>query len=63
MGKIEYELNDIAIMKKDHPCGSAEWEIIRLGADIKLKCLGCDHIVMLSRTKFEKSLKKIKKSN
>lgn len=51
-------------MKKEHPCESrsTRWKIIRLGADIKLKCLGCGHIVMLSRYKFEKRLKKIESS-
>lgn len=60
---MEYELHDIAIMKKEHPCHarSTKWEIIRLGADIKIKCLGCKQIVMLSRYKFEKRLKKIEK--
>ncbi|MCG2730536.1 MAG: DUF951 domain-containing protein [Acetobacterium sp.] len=46
-------------MKKKHPCGSCEWEIIRLGADIKIKCLGCGHIVMLQRSKFNKQIKKV----
>ncbi len=55
----EYKLGDIAKMKKQHPCGSDEWEIVRLGADIKLKCTGCEHVVMLERKKFEKNLKKI----
>lgn len=47
-------------MKKKHPCGSFDWEIIRLGADIKIKCDGCGHIVMLPRFKFNKMIKKIK---
>ena len=55
-----YKIGDIAIMKKEHPCGSNEWEIIRLGADIKIKCLKCGHSVMLSRIDFNKKLKKIK---
>lgn len=58
---MEYNLNDIVIMKKEHPCEqrSVRWQIIRIGADIKLKCLGCNRIVMLSRYKFEKGLKRI----
>ena len=55
----EYRLNSIVIMKKPHPCGTNEWTIIRVGADIKIKCLGCGHVVMLSRYKFEKAVKKI----
>jgi hypothetical protein len=62
MPKIFY-LGDIVEMKKKHPCGSKEWEIIRLGADIKIKCLGCGRLVMLERSKFEKGVKKIIKQN
>lgn len=58
MPKIFY-LGDIVEMKKKHPCGSKEWEIIRLGADIKIKCLGCGRLVMLERSKFEKGVKKL----
>ncbi len=58
---LNYELNDHVMMKKQHPCGSFEWEIIRIGADIKIKCTGCSRIVMLPRAKFEKGLKKILK--
>lgn len=62
MKKVFY-IGDIVEMKKGHPCGSNNWEVIRLGADIKIKCLGCGRIVMLSRNKFEKSVKKIIKQN
>ncbi|HAZ05856.1 DUF951 domain-containing protein [Acetobacterium wieringae] len=54
-----YSLGDRVEMKKKHPCGSFQWEIIRVGADIKIKCLGCGHIVMLQRSKFNKQIKKI----
>lgn len=56
-------LGDIVETRKGHPCGSNEWEVIRLGADIKIKCMGCSRIVMIPRPKFEKSVKKIIKSN
>lgn len=56
---MEYELHDIVQMKKSHPCGSNTWEIIRVGMDIKIKCEGCGHIVMLPRREFERKLKKI----
>lgn len=58
---MEYKINDIAIMKKEHPCTtrSNKFEIIRVGADIKIKCLGCGNVIMLSRHSFEKSVKKI----
>lgn len=57
-----FNLGDIVEMKKGHPCGSNEWEIIRLGADIKIKCCKCDRLVMLPRSKFQKDMKKILKS-
>lgn len=58
-----FNLGDIVETRKEHPCGSKQWEIIRLGADIKIKCKGCERIVMLPRVKFEKSVKKVIKSN
>lgn len=58
----KFELGDIVQMKKQHPCGSYEWEVIRLGADIKIKCVGCGRLVMLPRVKFQKDAKKIVKS-
>jgi len=54
-----YDLHDLVQMKKPHACGTNKWEIIRLGADIKIKCTGCGHIVMMSRRDFEKRLKKV----
>ena len=59
----EYTLGDRVEMKKKHPCGSFEWEIIRLGADIKIRCCGCGHIVMLQRSKFNKQIKRILKED
>lgn len=58
---MEYKVGDKVITRKAHPCEkrSNEWEIIRVGADIKIKCLGCGNIIMLSRYKFEKSIKEI----
>lgn len=58
-----FNLGDIVQTRKEHPCGSNQWEIIRLGADIKIKCVQCGRIVMLPRQKFEKSVKKIIKSS
>ena len=65
MEKKIYELNDIVEMKKEHPCAtkSKRFQIIRLGADIKIKCLGCGAILMLSRHNFEKNLKKVIKED
>lgn len=55
----EYKLGSVVIMKKNHPCGSNRFEVVRMGADIKIKCLECNHIVMLSRIDFNKRIKKI----
>lgn len=57
---MEYGLHDIIEMKKPHPCKkSTQWEIVRMGADIKVKCMGCGAIIMFSRRDFEKRLKKL----
>jgi len=58
---FEYEVGDIVKLKKPHPCGSFEWEILRVGADFRLKCAGCGHQVMLPRRQVEKSTKKVSK--
>ena len=57
----EYALNDMVEMKKPHPCGTNKWQIIRVGADIKIQCTGCGHIVMMTRHNFDKRLKKVLK--
>lgn len=57
-----FNLGDIVEMKKQHPCGCNDFEVIRLGADIKIKCTKCERIVMIPRSKFIKSAKKIIKS-
>ncbi|SHH98984.1 DUF951 domain-containing protein [Clostridium grantii] len=59
----EFNVGDIVEMKKTHPCGTKEWEVTRLGADIKIKCMGCGRLVMLPRSKFEKGIKKVIKEN
>ena len=55
----KFSVGDIVEMKKQHPCGSKQFEVIRLGADIKIKCTGCGRIIMLPRSKFQKDAKKI----
>ncbi len=60
MDKLNYELNDIVEMKKEHPCHKSKyWKVIRMGADIRIKCLGCGSSVLFPRVDFEKKLKKI----
>lgn len=55
----EYRLESIVIMKKQHPCGTNEWKITRVGADIKIKCLNCGREIMMPRIEFNKKLKKV----
>lgn len=50
----KYAVGDIVKLKKPHPCGSSEWEIMRVGADFRLKCMGCGHQVMVPRKLVEK---------
>ncbi len=55
----EYRLGSIVIMKKPHPCGTNLWEVVRVGADIKIKCVNCSRVIMLPRIEFNKKLKKV----
>ena len=52
-------INDIIVMKKPHPCGEKRWLVLRTGADLRLRCMGCGHEVMLPRHKAEKNIKTI----
>ncbi len=54
----EYKVGDIIETKKQHPCGSARWEITRTGADFKIKCLGCGRVVMMPYVEFKKKVKR-----
>ena len=56
---MEIQVGDILVMKKPHPCGEKIFEITRVGMDVKLRCTGCGHEVMLPRAKAEKGIKKI----
>ncbi len=55
---MEYKIGDIVELKKQHPCGSKTWEITRIGVDFKLKCCGCNHIIIVERPKALKMIKK-----
>ncbi|WP_018923277.1 DUF951 domain-containing protein [Salsuginibacillus kocurii] len=59
MSDSSFQLYDLVEMKKAHPCGENRWKIIRMGADIRLKCQGCGHSVMMPRRDFTKKMKKI----
>ena len=56
---MDVRLGDILVMKKDHPCGSRRWLVLRTGMDFRLRCTGCGHEVMLPRSKAEKNIKQI----
>lgn len=62
MERKSFQLNDIVEMKKPHPCGSNRWKVIRLGMDIRIKCMKCDHSVLIPRVQFERKLKKVLES-
>lgn len=54
---IDFQVGDVVRLRKPHPCGGYEWEVVRLGADIGLKCQTCQHRVLLTRRELEKRLK------
>lgn len=62
MNPIQIEVNDRVQMRKKHPCGSDTWVVYRVGADLGLRCLGCDRRVMLPRSKFNKGVKRVLRS-
>ncbi|MCX5975524.1 MAG: DUF951 domain-containing protein [Coprothermobacterota bacterium] len=51
-------MGDLLLLRKKHPCGSDRWEVVRLGADIRIRCLGCGHLVLLPRSQLEKRVRK-----
>lgn len=53
----DLEMDDILQLRKTHPCGEDRWRVIRLGADIKIECLGCGRQIMLPRRKLARSVK------
>lgn len=56
---MDVQVGDVLLMKKAHPCGSKEWNVLRVGMDFKMTCVGCGHSVMLPRSKAEKNIRKI----
>ncbi len=55
------QIDDLVVLRKPHPCGSSEWQVVRLGADIGLKCRGCQRRVLLPRPEFERRVKSLHK--
>lgn len=58
---MDIRVGDVLTVKKPHPCGSKEFEVLRIGADFKIKCLGCDHVVVVARNKIEKNIRAVKR--
>ena len=58
MNDKNYEIGEHIVLKKGHPCGANEWEIVRLGADIKIKCCQCGRMVFIPRIELNKKIKK-----
>ena len=58
---MEINVGDIIKLKKQHPCGSKEWEVLRVGMDFRLKCMGCEHQIMIARKQVEKNIRGIQK--
>ncbi len=56
---MDVNVGDILKLKKQHPCGSSEWEVLRVGMDFRLKCMGCGHQIMIPRKQAEKNIKQI----
>ena len=58
---MDINVGDIVRLKKQHPCGCREWEVLRVGADFRLKCMGCSHQIKIARKLVEKNLREIRK--
>ena len=58
---MDIQVGDIIKLKKTHPCGSKEWEVLRVGMDFRLKCMGCGHQIMVPRKQVEKNIRGIEK--
>ena len=56
---MDVQVGDKLIMKKEHPCGSSEFSVLRTGMDFKIKCTRCEREIMVPRKKAEKNIKKI----
>ena len=60
---MDIQVGDILTLKKQHPCGSREWEVLRSGADFRLRCTGCGHQIMIPRRQAEKNVREIRKNS
>ena len=58
---MDIQLNDVLVMKKNHPCGDKRWLVLRTGADFRLRCMGCGHELMITRQKAEKNIRSVER--
>ncbi len=58
---LDIQVGDIVRLKKQHPCGAKEWEVLRIGADFRVRCLGCGRQIMIARKLVEKNIREIRK--
>lgn len=56
---MDIQIGDKLVMKKSHPCGSREWQVLRVGMDFRMRCCGCGHEVMAPRSKIEKNIRQV----
>lgn len=59
---MDIQIGDVLTVKKPHPCGSKEFEVLRIGADFKIKCLGCGRVVTVARSKIEKNIRSVSRN-
>lgn len=60
---MDIRVGDVLTMKKNHPCGSADWLVLRVGMDFKMRCKGCGREMMIPRSKAEKSVKNVNRTD
>lgn len=60
---MDIQVGDVVKLKKQHPCGSSLWEVLRIGMDFRLKCQGCGHQIMIPRKQVEKNIRQLIKNN
>ncbi len=59
MQPMDIQMGDVYRLRKPHPCGSYDWKVVRVGADIGMRCLKCDHKVLIARSEFERRVKSL----
>jgi len=57
--QVDLKVGDVVEVKKQHPCGSKQWKITRVGVDFKMECMGCGHVILIERPKALKMIKKV----